>query len=167
MTNESRVSKGQPTGGQFAAKTYGPDDITLLSAAVERSADQAWAVERQTMMLRAKFISTVVLAEHPTAAKVTLFESDFRGTTWCAGKILDADDNYLGDPDDLDISAEFFALPGEEPTRDVIGEDGIIRYETDPEFAWLTVDDCTYGSGSATFHVAAAHTIDESALITP
>tara|TARA_R110002051_G_scaffold60546_8_gene110861 strand:- start:7062 stop:7559 length:498 start_codon:yes stop_codon:yes gene_type:complete len=158
MTNESRVSKGQPTGGQFAAKTYTEDDVSLLSSAVAEADQAVWEIQRKALLLRAQYVAATVLVQHPDAATVTLVESDQEDCTWQDEYILDADGNHIAESVDLDLTTDFWEMPLRVPMVRVAGESGI-ESQDDPSFNWLTITHDRRRGSTATFDVRAAAAI--------
>jgi len=156
MANDNRADKGQPSGGQFTAKTYTEDDVTLLSTAMVEADQATLSMQRAAILLRAKYVATAVLVAHPNAATILLEESDQEGCTWSDEAILDSDGVHIGDAIDLDLTGDFWAMPGHTPTVDVEQQDGSTAEELDPDFAWLQITHNRRQGSTAVFDVRAA-----------
>lgn len=162
MTNDNRVTKGQPTGGQFAAKTYTEADVELLSSAMDEAGEAAWQLQQKSLLLRAQYVATSVLVAYPNAATVKLVESDQEDCTWSDDYILDADGNHIADSDDLDLTSDFWEMPSRVPSVNEVQPDGSSARVDDPKFAWLKITHNRRSGSTAIFDVRAAAAIGDN-----
>jgi hypothetical protein len=162
MSNDERLLKGQPGGGQFTEKKYTEDDVTLLDIARHNAGRAASALQRQSLLLQAKYIGTSVLVQYPNAATISLVESDQDGSSWADEEISDADGNHVAHSLDLDLAPDFWDMPSRTPEIGVVGADGVVDSVPDPEFAWITITHDRRRGSSAVFDVRAAAAIGDA-----
>lgn len=134
MTNQTRVSAGVPTGGQFAAQDRAEDTVTLVDAfrANQRAAHD---LVHHNQRLATTILARMLLAERPDARYLTISEGEEGGYWNNGGTLLDADEQELIETDELDCADaiyDFVDLPLYAPT--VWGEDAPA-----PGFEWLTM----------------------------
>jgi len=162
MTNDNRIDQGQPTGGQFAAKSYTEADVDLLSSAMTEADQAAVALQQKSLLLRAQYVATSVLVAYPNAATITLVESDQEDCTWSDEYILDADGNHIAESIDLDLTADFWEMPSRASRIDKVQPDGSSAHVDDPKFAWLKITHDRRRGSTAIFDVRAAATIGDT-----
>ncbi|WAC50445.1 hypothetical protein [Frigoribacterium sp. SL97] len=100
----------------------------------------------------AKHAAAAILAEHPTAVRLDLDESDQQGWNWFAGTIYDANGVDIGDGQDFDL-VDLYSLPDETPVKVVSGPDGAISGIEDERYSWLTFDKPAFRGGSFNGHI--------------